>query len=232
LAWFARQSSPVKLILTLLGLVVFFQLYVRYILPLSGEHAVGSGSIGNNGLAPASDIDSFLESGDLRGGGKNKRRRKKKHADSNGEARAQGGIKKAGAPDSHKITTTASTIINTLPVSLDVCDHAACTGQTKVIAISLYGGNPRYTSGAVRNSEIMRDAFPDWQLWVYQPDPAVNREYEVPGPIVETLQANGAKIIIVDKKTIDQVGFGMNQRFLPAEDPKVDRFASRDGDSR
>lgn len=119
-----------------------------------------------------------------------------------------------------------------VPRRLDVCDHAACTGKAKVVSISLYGGNPRYTVGAIRNSEIARGAFPDWQLWVYIPDPAVNREWEVPADVRATLAANGARLITVDKATIDAVGFGMNQRFLPAEDPTVERFASRDGDSR
>lgn len=119
-----------------------------------------------------------------------------------------------------------------VPRRLDVCDHAACTGKAKVVSISLYGGNPRYTVGAIRNSEIARGAFPDWQLWVYIPDAAVNREWEVPADVRATLAANGARLITVDKATIDAVGFGMNQRFLPAEDPTVERFASRDGDSR
>jgi len=130
------------------------------------------------------------------------------------------------------VHASALTLRSSLPPSLDVCDHAACTGRLKVISISLYGGNPRYTAGAVRNSEIVRDAFPDWQLWVYIPDPAVNAEYAVPADIKATLEANGARLINVDKATIDAVGFGMNQRFLPAEDATVERFASRDGDSR
>lgn len=217
--WFLRQKLPVQVAVSLVALIVFLQLYSRYVLPLSsGGRAVG-GNIGNNGLAPA---DSFMDGGDLRGGRKDKgkRRRKRKHS----EERAQGGIRKPAK--------VASTALNTIPASLDVCDHAACTGQTKVVAISLYGGSPRYTTGAVRNSEIMRDAFPDWQLWVYVPDPAVNPDWRVPDDIVATLEANGARILIVDRATIDQVGFGMNQRFLPAEDASVDRFASRDGDSR
>ena len=118
------------------------------------------------------------------------------------------------------------------PPALPVCDTAACTGKLKVISISLYGSNPRYTAGAVRNSEIARDAFPDWQLWVYIPDPSINADYMVPEDIKNALTRNGAKLIYVDKTTVDDVGFGMNQRFLPAGEATVDRFVSRDGDSR
>jgi hypothetical protein len=54
-----------------------------------------------------------------------------------------------------------------------------CDKLLRVISISLYGGNPRYTTGAIRNSEAVRDAFPDWKLWVYIPDPSSNPNWEV-----------------------------------------------------
>jgi hypothetical protein len=54
----------------------------------------------------------------------------------------------------------------------------------------------------------------------------------VPAEVKDVLVANGARLIFVDKATIDAVGFGMNQRFLTGDDPTVDMYAVRDGDSR
>lgn len=123
-------------------------------------------------------------------------------------------------------------VANTVPRALRFCDEAACTNVTRVIAISLYGADGRYTHGAIRNSELVRDAFPDWQLWVYIPDSSRDPNLRVPEDVVKTLVANGAVIVPVDRATMDTVGFGMNQRFLIAEDPRVHRFVVRDGDSR
>ena len=43
--------------------------------------------------------------------------------------------------------------------------------ELRVVAISLYGSDPRYTQGAILNSEIAAQLLPDWQLWVYVPGP-------------------------------------------------------------
>lgn len=42
--------------------------------------------------------------------------------------------------------------------------------EQNVIAMSLFGGNPRYYEGAIRNSELVKDIFPDWSLRFYVPD--------------------------------------------------------------
>jgi hypothetical protein len=44
-------------------------------------------------------------------------------------------------------------------------------GPLKVVAMSLYGSSPQYTWGALRNADIIKEAFPDWQLWVYMAGP-------------------------------------------------------------
>lgn len=41
--------------------------------------------------------------------------------------------------------------------------------------MALYGQSPRYTNGAVRNSEIAKELFPDWQLWVFTPQSGPQR---------------------------------------------------------
>jgi hypothetical protein len=37
----------------------------------------------------------------------------------------------------------------------------------KVIAFSLWGNNPKYTVGAIRNAELAPSVFPDWELHYY-----------------------------------------------------------------
>ena len=129
--------------------------------------------------------------------------------------------------------TVAQRTFASVPIVLDICDDASCgLLQTKVISISLYGGLPRYTAGAVRNAELARTAFPDWQLWVYIPDAPTGTPERVPDDIIAALSQVGAHLLFVDAATVASVGFGMNQRFLPAGEPNVHRFVARDGDSR
>ena len=115
--------------------------------------------------------------------------------------------------------------------NLVYCDDPACTGVQQVVSISLYGSNPRYTVGAIHNSELARDVFPEWSLRVYIPE-ATSPDQVVPDDVKAALTANGAIIQVVDAKTVAEVGFGMNQRFLIAGDTTVDRFIVRDSDSR
>lgn len=39
--------------------------------------------------------------------------------------------------------------------------------MNKIIAISLWGDNPRYSIGAIRNAELAEKYFPDWKLKIY-----------------------------------------------------------------
>jgi len=40
----------------------------------------------------------------------------------------------------------------------------------KVISFSLYGDNPIYTKGCIRNAEIKKEVFKEWEMWVYHND--------------------------------------------------------------
>lgn len=130
-------------------------------------------------------------------------------------------------------------IAGALPRSLDPCKarspllhcHAA---TTKVLALSLYGSDPRYLAGAVRNAEIARDLLPDWTLHVYVAargagDPSL----QVPQATLDALRANGAVLVALDAKTVAAAGYGMMWRFLAADElPRAARFAVRDADTR
>ena len=41
--------------------------------------------------------------------------------------------------------------------------------EKKVIAMSLYGADKRYTANAIRNLQFAKDYFPDWTLRFYVP---------------------------------------------------------------
>jgi len=97
-----------------------------------------------------------------------------------------------------------------------------------VIAFSLWGDDPKYTVGAIKNARLALDVYPDWQCWFYMP--TVDQPNDVPNLVQqELLSIPNVKIIHVDEPGDWR---GMFWRFRPAADPLVDAFISRDCDSR
>ena len=95
-------------------------------------------------------------------------------------------------------------------------------GGRNVIAFSLWGNNPRYLSGALRNVEMAEILYPDWQCRFYTND-------TVPEHILRKLGARG---VDVRKMTIAKRPFdGLFWRFHAVSDTKIDRFLIRDCDS-
>lgn len=92
----------------------------------------------------------------------------------------------------------------------------------KVISFSLYGDNPKYTIGAIKNSELKKIFFPDWKMRVYHND-------SVPNYILDQLESNN--VILINTK-VDQTVCNAMWRFAPASEEKVEYFISRDCDSR
>ena len=92
----------------------------------------------------------------------------------------------------------------------------------KVISYSLWGDNPIYTHGALRNLEMAKEVYPDWICRFYL-------DKNVPEDIVTKLKDGGAEVY---KYMKDGDWYAMFWRFLPASDPKVDVMISRDCDSR
>ena len=91
----------------------------------------------------------------------------------------------------------------------------------KVISFSLYGNNPKYTIGAIKNSQLKDTFFPDWEMRVYHND-------SVPNEVLEELKANG---VVLVNTGVDQGFSNAMWRFAPASE-KVECFISRDCDSR
>lgn len=92
----------------------------------------------------------------------------------------------------------------------------------KVISFSLYGNNPKYTIGAIKNSKLKDVFYPDWQMRVYHND-------SVPNYILEELKKNN--VVLINTKT-DQGVCNAMWRFAPASEEGVEYFISRDCDSR
>lgn len=91
-----------------------------------------------------------------------------------------------------------------------------------VISASLWGDNPKYTVGAVRNAELWPQFYPDWKFRIYHDD-------SVPEETLRELSSRGVEL--VKKERLDSF-HGMFWRFEVNDDPTVDRFIVRDLDSR
>lgn len=97
----------------------------------------------------------------------------------------------------------------------------------KVISMSLYGSNRRYTMGAVRNAQLAPVIFPGWTLRFYA---SASDGRRTPESIVKRLVELGAEVII-DGGSWSRLA-PMLWRFAVVEDPGVDLFIVRDADSR
>ena len=91
----------------------------------------------------------------------------------------------------------------------------------RVISFSLYGNNPKYTIGAIKNSELKEIFFPDWEMRVYHND-------SVPDSTLEQLESNG---VVLVNTGVDQGVCNAMWRFAPASE-NIECFISRDCDSR
>jgi len=92
----------------------------------------------------------------------------------------------------------------------------------KVISFSLWGKDPKYCVGAIKNSELAKSIYPGWETWFYC-------GLSVPEEIIKEIKKNEGKILL---KETPGDWTGMFWRFEPISDPNVDVMISRDADSR
>ena len=93
----------------------------------------------------------------------------------------------------------------------------------KIISFSLWGDNPVYTQGAIRNAELAKEIYPDWVCRYY-----IGKS--TPNDIVVKLQNfDNTEVIVMEN---DGDWTGMFWRFYPASEDDVDVMISRDCDSR
>ncbi|MDF1815031.1 MAG: hypothetical protein P1V20_22700 [Verrucomicrobiales bacterium] len=94
--------------------------------------------------------------------------------------------------------------------------------ENNIISFSLWGKNPRYLTGAIRNARLIPDIYPGWKCRVYH-------DNSVPDETLEELRSLQSELISMasSKNFFD----GLFWRFLPATDKETDRFLIRDIDS-
>jgi len=97
------------------------------------------------------------------------------------------------------------------------------SNEKRVVSYGLYGSNPKYTVGAIRNAELVKVWFPGWVARFYC-------DNTVPANIIKTLKDLDAEIVTISD--IKGGIAGMFWRFLVADDDTVDRYIIRDTDSR
>lgn len=91
-----------------------------------------------------------------------------------------------------------------------------------VISFSLWGTNPRYLHGALRNVIAAVDVYPDWVCRFYCDD-------SVPVSILDQLRGYGAEVLMRPRPSVFYEG--LLWRFEVINDPGISRFLVRDCDS-
>ena len=93
----------------------------------------------------------------------------------------------------------------------------------RIISYSLWGDNPKYTTGAIRNAELAQDIYPGWISRFYIGD-------TVPEKIRNDLkEIPNTEVVIVNE---NNNWTGMFWRFSCSYDPNVNISIFRDTDSR
>ena len=91
---------------------------------------------------------------------------------------------------------------------------------TRLICYSLYGNSPLYARGMVQNIALAARHYPGWKVIVFH-------DHTVPIEVLAEIYRAGGELVQLNDP------FPMiTHRFLPAADPRVERFLVRDADSR
>lgn len=90
-----------------------------------------------------------------------------------------------------------------------------------VISTTLFGGDRRYSQGAIYNARLCKEFFPNWEFRVYHEN-GFNEHY------LSELRNEGANLINVGNTTVVPTMW----RFHVYDDPNVDYFICRDLDDR
>ena len=92
----------------------------------------------------------------------------------------------------------------------------------KVVSFSLYGYADYYRAGALKNADLCKKYYKDWEVWMYVSP-------TIPIEIVKELKNKDVKVYLVDD---GDTPFFMNYRYFPISDETVDYAIFRDTDSR
>jgi hypothetical protein len=91
----------------------------------------------------------------------------------------------------------------------------------KYLSFSLWGDKPIYNVGAIRNSELWKEIYPDWRMVVYY-------DNTVPLDTIEKLESNGVDCYDMTDKNL----YGMFWRFFAVSLPDSEYCSFSDCDSR
>ena len=95
----------------------------------------------------------------------------------------------------------------------------------KVISFSLWGDNPTYNIGAIKNAELAKVFYPDFECWFY-----IHQE-SVPEETIKKLQEFDNSKIILKTGDLNKIK-PMMWRFEAIDDEDVEIMMSRDTDTR
>ena len=95
----------------------------------------------------------------------------------------------------------------------------------KVLSFSLWGSNPKYTIGAIRNIKLAQKYYPDFECWFY-----IHKD-TVPQDIIDQIQKHENVNIIFKDGDVTKCK-PMMWRFEAIDEPDVEILMSRDADSR
>jgi GR25 family glycosyltransferase involved in LPS biosynthesis len=94
--------------------------------------------------------------------------------------------------------------------------------MTKVFSFCIYGNQKKYCQGLIENIELIKDYYPDFEVWIYG---GVN----VPSSYIDQYKSyDNVKYIETNKSGASL----MSYRFFPIDDDNVEIMFSRDADSR
>lgn len=96
------------------------------------------------------------------------------------------------------------------------------TEGKRVISFCLWGNDPKYTVGALRNAELARSVYPGWTSRFYVGSSTQRT-------VCKQLRKAGGEVVEMDEPGDWR---GMFWRFIPAGEPDVAVMLSRDTDSR
>lgn len=91
----------------------------------------------------------------------------------------------------------------------------------RYLSFSLWGDKPIYNVGTIRNAELWKEIYPDWQMVVYY-------DNTVPFETIDILNELGVETIDMTNKGI----YGMFWRFFAESLPNSEYAIFRDSDSR
>lgn len=95
--------------------------------------------------------------------------------------------------------------------------------MSNVISFSLWGNNPKYCIGAIKNAQLAKEIYPDWICRFY-----VGKD--IPNEILSELKSfDNTEVFIMNEPPN---WTGMFWRFYAMFDPSIDILISRDTDSR